>query len=307
MDADSRPLSPTGTLTVGCERGHRFDANKRGYISLLPPSSRVIGDSQAMLDARNAFFATGSYVPIADAVTAACIAATGSVGTSRSSTSVAPSPSSARVRLAEVGCGTGYYLSTAVSGLDGAGIVVNPIAADLSPFGVRMSVRAVPGSAGVVLDVWQPLPFLDDTVDGILSVFAPRNLPEFARILRPGGFLVAVVPTTRHLQEIRADGLALDIPDGKPDALTEAASSWFTEEARSVVEFGMTLTTEDLDNLIGMGPSAHHRTPSGPAQPDGPSASPDAEAAADGRDANGTDAGRRVTASVTVLTYRLAA
>ena len=35
----------------------------------------------------------------------------------------------------------------------------------------------------------------------ILSVFAPRNPPEMARVLAPGAALVAVTPTTRHLFE----------------------------------------------------------------------------------------------------------
>lgn len=278
--AENRPLSPTGDLVIGCDAGHRFDVNKRGYVSLLPASTRVTGDSQAMLDARARFFETGSFDPIADAVAAACCEAADSAGGGAQ-----PAPSG--VRLAELGCGTGFYLKAASDALNARLPRVETLAADLSPAAVRTAVRTVPGSVGVVLDVWQPLPLRTDAFDGILSVFAPRNLPEFARILAPGGFLVAVVPTIRHLQEVRADGLAIGIPDGKPDALTDAAAPWFTEHARTPVDDEMTLTPTELGNLIGMGPSAHHRgAPAAETQDPAP-------------------ATRTVTASVTVLTYRL--
>ena len=262
----------------------------------------MVGDSQTMLDARAHFFETGNYNPIADAVASATVQAIALRNVEPSTRQAADESDSRAMRLAELGCGTGFYLHTAAHALTGAGAAVAPVAADLSPFAVRMAVRAVPGAAGVVLDVWQPLPFLDESLDGILSVFAPRNLPEFARTLRPDGCLIAVVPTTRHLQEVRAEGLAIGIPDGKPDALTEAASPWFTEEARTLVEFEMELAEPELDNVIGMGPSAHHSASTKGTDSGQPN---DVSSHAAGEETDETHAVRRVTASVTVLTYRL--
>lgn len=259
----SLPLSPAGTLVLGCENGHRVDVNKRGYVSLLPPRTRVVGDSAEMLAARARFFATGAYRPIADAAAAACVAV------------VSRPPG----RIAEIGCGTGYYLEAASAALGAEDI----LAADLSPAAVRAAVNAVPGAVGVVLDVWQPLPLADASHDLLLSVFAPRNLPEFARVLDTDGCLVAVVPTGNHLREARAAGLALDVPNGKADDLALAAEPWFDEEARTEVEFSMTLDGDTLGLLIGMGPSAHH----GLGTADNAAAAPSS-----------------VTASVTVLTLR---
>lgn len=249
---------------LGCDAGHRVDVNKRGYVSLLPPRTRVTGDSVEMLTARARFFETGAYAPIAAAVAGAGAAAVDRPG----------------ARVAEVGCGSGYYLAALCAAL----AAPEPLAADLSPAAVRMAVSGVQDAVGVVLDVWQPLPLADGTLDLVLSVFAPRNLPEFGRVLVPDGHLIAVVPTGSHLAEARAAGLALDVPDGKADDLIRAADAGFTLEARTEVEFSMLLDPESLALLLGMGPSAHH---------------------AFGTDGDaGTDAPRTVTASVTVLTFR---
>lgn len=267
---------------------------------MLPASTRVTGDSQLMLDARARFFETGAFDPIADAVASAVARAWTSRTTGPTAPSAARPDAPWLPRLAELGCGTGFYLSRAVAGLKGAGSNdILPVAADLSPFAVRMAVRAVGSAGGVVLDVWQPLPFLSDSLTGILSVFAPRNLPEFARVLDADGFLVAVVPTTRHLQEIRAEGRAIGIPDGKPEALTDAASPWFSEENRTLVDFEMELTSDELDALIGMGPSAHHT-----ASPTNAAEQPGVPSQASETPGGVPAETRRVTASVTVLTYR---
>jgi 23S rRNA (guanine745-N1)-methyltransferase len=258
----SQPLSPVGALILGCENGHRVDVNKRGYVSLLPPRSRVVGDSADMLDARGRFFATGAYQPIADAVARACADAIAGPG----------------VRIAEIGCGTGYYLDAVRAAVAAEDV----LAADLSPAAVRTAVNNVQGTVGVVLDVWQPLPLADASRDVLLSVFAPRNLPEFARVLDTDGCLVAVVPTGDHLREARAAGLALDVPEGKADDLVHAAEPWFDAAARTEIEFTMTLDDGTLALLLGMGPSAHHAR----------------SAAGGGRLID------QVTASVTILTLR---
>lgn len=261
---ESVPFSPAGPLVLGCQNGHRVDVNKRGYVSLLPPRTRVVGDSAEMLAARARFFDTGAYRPIADAVARAGAEAVPAAG----------------ARIAEIGCGTGYYLAATQAAMHSEEV----LAADLSPAAVRTAVSSVPGAAGVVLDVWQPLPLADASRDLLLSVFAPRNLPEFARVLSADGCLVAVVPTGHHLREARDAGLALDVPEGKADDLARAAEPWFDEVARTEIEFTMILDDATLNLLLGMGPSAHHAlTAEGSSNPAAPES---------------------VTASVTVLTLR---
>ena len=92
----------------------------------------------------------------------------------------------------------------------------------------------------------------------MLSVFAPRNGEEMARILEPGGTLRAVTPTTRHLHELVGPLGLLSVPDDKEDRLDAQLASHFTLASRRTIEHAMFLTRDECAQLVLMGPSAWH-------------------------------------------------
>ncbi|MCU1445748.1 MAG: hypothetical protein JWP54_1406 [Cryobacterium sp.] len=246
-------LHPAAPLVLSCPRGHRFDVNRRGYVSLIAGSRRLIGDSPAMLDARDSFLGRGWYSELRDALS-------GLVSVESAS------------RVIDIGCGTGYYLRGVVAALSAApralGAAPRPqpraLALDLSAPAVARTVRTAaqaPGSAtgGLVADVWSPLPVRDAAADVIINVFAPRNPPEFHRIVAPGGLLAVVVPHSSHLQELRADGLALDVHENKSADLVAGLAGLFHLEHTQDLATELSLSPADVTALIGMGPSAHHQ------------------------------------------------
>ncbi|MFF2276248.1 methyltransferase domain-containing protein [Agromyces sp. NPDC058126] len=202
-----------------------------------------------MLRARADLLGSGAYTPISDAL----IEAVRSVSDAPQ-TRAAGEPGSA-LRVADLGCGTGHYSAELARALPELGFLL----ADRSPDAVRASLRALPAATGVVLDIWRPLPLRTGCVDVILNVFAPRNLDEFARVLRPGGTLLTVVPTERHLQKLRREGLMLDIPGGKSSRLIEQFGALgFTTDSTTAIEYRLEADTATRLLLADMGPSAHH-------------------------------------------------
>ena len=271
----SLPLAAVGDRILGCAEGHRFDLSKHGNVTLLPPRAPdTIGDSREMLDARAALLGSGAFEPIAAAISEACA-------------SGAPHASEP-LRIADLGCGTGYYAARLAADFPGAAFLL----ADRSPVAVRIASKAVPNSTGVVLDLWRPLPIRDGIADVSINVFAPRNPAEFARILRPGGSLIVVVPTERHLEQLRTGGRMLDIPGGKAEQVTEqlARAEFGLDESRRV-EYLAPLQPAHVRALVAMGPSAHHVTEDA-----------DAAGSADLDPGAATD----VTVSVDVLRFRRA-
>ncbi|MEN2737367.1 methyltransferase domain-containing protein [Microbacterium sp. X-17] len=226
-------LEPVDRLTLGCAAGHRHDVNKRGYVSLLGGGSKFVGDTAEMLDARDTVLEGGAYEPIASAVGAA----------------VAPPE-----RVLDAGAGTGYYLRAVLAGSPGA----VGLAMDLSPAAVARAVRSSPDVDGLVADTWRPLPVRSDSVDAVLDVFAPRNLPEFHRVLRPGGTLAVVVPRADHLASLRAEGTMLDIPSDKAEDVIVAAEPLYAPLTREHVSYELALDDALRAALAAMGPSARH-------------------------------------------------
>jgi SAM-dependent methyltransferase len=98
--------------------------------------------------------------------------------------------------IADVGCSTGYLLEDVGAACSGATI----IGVDLIAAGLEKAHRLVPDAQLLRADVCE-LPICDGTVDAVVSANLLEHVPddrralrEFARILRPGGRAVIVVP-----------------------------------------------------------------------------------------------------------------
>jgi 23S rRNA (guanine745-N1)-methyltransferase len=215
-----------------CGRGHSFDVARQDYVNLVPGA----GDSTEMVEAREAFLGAGHYRKLTGALVeeALKVEAPGAV--------------------LDVGAGTGHHL---------AYVLAAPpervgLALDTSTAALRRAARSHPRAAAIGADVWKPLPVGDGVAALVLSVFAPRNATEMARILAPGGSLVAVTPTTRHLAELVGPLGLLSVPDEKADRLDEQLEPHFDLAERRTIEHSMFLTSEEMSQLVRMGPSAWH-------------------------------------------------
>ena len=224
---------------VGCAGGHRFDVARQGYLSLLGKGSRTdTGDSAGMVAARVAFLGAGHYRSIADEIAAR----------------VGSGP------VLDIGAGTAYYLGAVLDRLGDNGSVdqIAGIALDASRYAARRAATAHPQIGSVVADAWSPLPVGDGAVSTVLSVFAPRDPAEIARILAPGGRVVVVTPEPEHLVEIQDVLGLLTVDPGKPDRLVDAFDGLLRPVERAELRREMRLTRDAVDALVRMGPSARH-------------------------------------------------
>jgi 23S rRNA (guanine745-N1)-methyltransferase len=123
-------------------------------------------------------------------------------------------------------------------------------------------------------------------------------------VLATDGVLLVVVPTAGHLAELRDGGCVhgagkqrpagplrdtgrmLDVPADKAAQLSEAVAPYFARDRQENVTFTIRVGERTADQLVAMGPSAHHVTEH--------AATADEDAATF----------RNVTASVDILRFR---
>lgn len=243
--------------SLRCPAGHSFDLAKQGYVSLLAGDAHTgTGDTAEMVAARADFLAAGHYRPIADALAAAAAAASvaGAAAETGAALEVGAGPDGL---VADLGAGTGHYLAHVLDALPGrAGAAL-----DISKYALRRAAKAHPRIGAVVCDAWRPLPLRDASADLMLNVFAPRNGPEIRRVLRPGGTLLLVSPTARHLRELVAALGLLSVDEEKQRRIDEKLGPYLTPTGRQSVEFTLRLSAQDVRTVVGMGPSAWHTDP----------------------------------------------
>ena len=222
-----------------CRVGHSYDIAKEGYINLLLANQKASGspgDTKEMAVSRRAFLNQGYYEPLSDRIASLAGSETAGLG------------------ILDAGCGEGYYLrrllGTLPLGADGYGL-------DISKEAIRLGARDK-GACFVVASIHQSLPFAACSLDIVLNVFAPRNPAEFARVLRPGGKALVVVPAEGHLAALH-DALGLPHIDGdKERRAVEEFQGAMVPSHSETIRCHRVLPPEDVLHLIQMTPTFWH-------------------------------------------------
>lgn len=185
--------------TLRCPRAHAFDLSRRGTLHLLQPQdrrSRQPGDDPAIVAARERLALAG----LDRALCAAVVARVAGLGLGRGA------------GVLDVGCGVGSVLAALREA--GAAPGAELYGVDLAAAAIAAAARREPGALWIVANADRRLPFLDGSLDLVLSIKAPKHPAEFARVLAPRGALLLALPAVDDLVELRrataGEGLARD-------------------------------------------------------------------------------------------------
>lgn len=224
--------------TLRCARGHGFDVARQGHVDLRGPrGSHGPGDDATMVARRLEVLGAGHFDPLIEvlvSVVGARLAAPGLV--------------------LDVGAGPGVHLARVLDALpDRFGLAV-----DVSKPASQRAALAHPRAGAIVADVWHGLPLVDGSVAAVLDVFAPRDAPEFHRVLAREGIAVVVTPEPDHLAGL-AGPLGLLVVDPQKSARLEATfSPGFEVAERRTLRWTMHLDRDSATAVAGMGPGGHH-------------------------------------------------
>lgn len=169
-----------------CPSRHCYDKAKSGYVNLLLSNqmkSKLPGDNKLMVQSRRAFLDKGYYEILAEALQ-----------------NNVKEYAFKGCKILDAGCGEGYYtemIAEAVSDLDAEiiGIDISKCAAD---YAARRTKAALFAAASVF-----HLPIETESCDIITTLFAPYCGEEFLRVLKSGGTMIMVIPSERHLWQLK--------------------------------------------------------------------------------------------------------
>lgn len=216
----------TGCL---CGKGHRFDRARQGYVNLLLSGSAALhGDSAEMIRSRTAFLERGYYNRVREGIGELLL------------------PLCPSGPVLDAGCGEGWYAA-----------FLSPLLGGERLYGVDISREAVKAAARrkvyreLAVASAARLPVPDGALKGLLNIFSPPELGEYARVLAPGGILLRALPLEDHLWELKKAVYEHPYRNPAPKMVLEGFRLLETQD----VTLFMTVTPgEDIRALFQMTP-----------------------------------------------------
>lgn len=222
------PLIKTGN-SYKCEKGHCYDIAKEGYTNLLD-SKTGSGDNDILIKAREKFLSKGYYDKLKDEIS--------SIIKSFNVTS-----------LIDCGCGTGYYTESF------SDTVNTCYGLDISKEAVKLASKKHNKNKNINYFVAssKEIPLENESVDIIISIFAPYFNDEFKRILTNNGYLIIASSNEDHLYELKK--VIYDNPYYNDHVSKEVIKlDSFTLIDEKKITYKINVNNEDLMNLFTMTP-----------------------------------------------------
>ena len=223
---------------------HTFDIAREGYVNLL--RKQQPGDNAEMLLARRQFLEQGYYLDLVHTLNTLLATALQDMALEHP------------CRMLDAGCGEGYYLGQVYHHFHARQRPVECVGLDISKQAVRMAAKRYRDVSFVVANSKERLVFGDNAFDIVFNIFAPRNAPEFARVLSPAGTLLIVIPGPTHLRQVREQFHLLQIEEQKQQHIIEQFAPYFTLHNVMPVRYTLDLTREAIEWVVTMTPNFWH-------------------------------------------------
>ena len=226
-----------------CENKHTFDKAKQGYVNLLLSNQKKTldpGDNKEMVKSRIDFLKQDHYLPIVETINHTILENLQMMNV-------------AHPNVVDLGCGVGYYLSKLKQTLAPTFPNTTYWGADISKEAIQCANQQDKAISWLVCSS-KNLPFAPQSVDIILSVFAPLYNEEIQRVLSPNGKIFVVTPGRNHLFELRRF-LFDELKEIDDEKLLQKTEGCFTLEGSIPIQATIELnSSQEIEDLLKMTP-----------------------------------------------------
>ena len=221
-----------------CKNKHTFDKAKSGYVNLLTvnnKNSKIPGDNKLMVNARRDFLSKEYYKLLSDNLNELVFKYTKHKN----------SP-----QILDAGCGEGYYINNIYTYLTENKISADILGIDISKFALNVASKHNKNIKFGVASIFN-LPVKSNSCDLLLNLFAPFSDDEFLRVLKDDGLLFMVIPSTKHLWELKCTVYDTPYENEVKDYTLEG----FNLIDKKIIKYYITLScNQDIKNLFMMTP-----------------------------------------------------
>lgn len=158
-----------------CKNNHNFDISKSGHVNLTLKNKKNSGDNELMVKARSKFLEEDYYDFMRQFVA---------------------NKLSENQVLVDAGCGQGYYTKAFSKK------VKECYGLDLSKEAIIHASKKDKDALYMVASLFE-MPFFDESIDCVTSIFVPLGKDEIQRILKPNGTWIVVGPGPKHCWELK--------------------------------------------------------------------------------------------------------
>lgn len=234
-----------------CDQRHTYDVSKEGYVNLLLANQKKTkspGDNKLMAESRQKFLEKGYYDSLSDEINKII---TSFITKNEAGDNYV-------VDILDLGCGIGFYSGKLKEYLHDKNFDerVRLWGIDISKAVIQ---KAAKGYSGIQFSIGSGfhLPYLDESLDIIFSVFSPFSAEEIFRVLKPGGKIIVIRPGPNHLKELATLIYGRFELQGNPLDLSTDLD--LTLIKKDKLEYEIELKkNEDLMNLVSMTPYYWH-------------------------------------------------
>lgn len=217
-----------------CKNKHLFDVSKSGYVNLLPVNKKNSpdpGDNKEMIKARGVVMDKGYYKSLADSILDL----------------IKPYKVNS---ILDAGCGIGYLAHRMRLSYPESQI----LGTDISKFAIAYASKQYKNIPFAVASS-NSLPVEANSIDTLICAFAPVFSEEFLRVLITGGIFIRVIPSIKHLFNLKA--LLYETPTENEMDLETIEGFTFIKSVTVNDTFNAE-NTDELISLVQMTPYFYH-------------------------------------------------